>query len=164
MSDIQPVRKQLVVEAPPERAFRVFTAGIDRWWPREHHIGASPLARAVLEPHVGGRWYSVCEDGSECEVGKVLIWEPPARLVLAWQITADWRYDAGFVTEVEITFTADGPRRTRVALEHRDLERYGARAPELRKSIDSEGGWGQTMANYARVVAAGEAAGADAAR
>lgn len=149
MNVIEPVRKQVVVEVAKERAFRVFTDGIDRWWPREHHIGKSPLARAVLEPREGGRWYSVCEDGSECEVGKVLVWDPPRKLVLAWQITAQWQYDASFSTEVHVSFTEEGPKRTRVDLEHRDLERYASAAPELRKMLDSQGGWGQTLQNFA---------------
>jgi uncharacterized protein YndB with AHSA1/START domain len=149
MSRVQPVRKQIVVETTPERAFQVFTEGLDRWWPREHHIGTSPLKRAVLEQRVGGRWYSVSEDGSECEVGKVLTWDPPRRLVLAWQINASWQYDASFVTEVELTFTAQGPKTTRVDLEHRDLERYGIAAEQLRKSIDSPEGWGKTLESFA---------------
>jgi uncharacterized protein YndB with AHSA1/START domain len=150
---VEPVRKQVIVAASQAHAFEVFTDGIDRWWPRQHHIGTSPLERTVVEPRAGGRWYSICEDGSECDVGKVLTWEPPRRLVLAWQITASWKYDASFVTEVEVTFTAEGPRRTRVDLEHRDLERYGDSAPTLRKSIDAPTGWGLIIEEFARVAA-----------
>jgi uncharacterized protein YndB with AHSA1/START domain len=153
MSRVAPVRKTVTVEASPERAFRVFTQGIDRWWPRQHHIGQSPLKRAVLEPRLGGRWYSVCEDGSECEVGKVLSWEPPERLVLAWQITAHWQYDPSFVTEVEVLFIAEGPRRTRVELEHRDLDRFGAAAVELRERIGAASGWGLILESFARAAA-----------
>ena len=108
-----------------------------------------PLKREVLERGAGGRWYGVGEDGSECDVGKVLAWEPPGRLVLAWQINADWQYDAGFVTEIEVTFTALEPNLTRVVLEHRDLHRYGLRAEELRKMIDAPEGWGITMRRFA---------------
>jgi uncharacterized protein YndB with AHSA1/START domain len=154
MSRVEPVKKQIFVNATQEHAFRVFTAGIDRWWPREHHIGKSPLARAVLEERAGGRWYSVSEDGSECDVGKVLSWEPPGRLLLAWQITADWQYDPAFVTEIEVTFTAQGPNRTRVDLEHRDLERYGDRAAPLRKSIDSPGGWSKIVEQFGKCAEA----------
>jgi len=157
MSYVEPVRKQIVVKATQERAFRVFTAGIDRWWPREHHIGTSPLERAVLEERPGGRWYSVSEDGSECDVGKVLSWEPPRRLLLAWQLTADWKYDPAFVTEVEVTFTAQGPNETRVELEHRDLERYGERAQALRKALDSAGGWPKIVENFGAIAEAREA-------
>jgi uncharacterized protein YndB with AHSA1/START domain len=151
------VKKQLLVNASAERAFEVFTAGIDRWWPREHHIGKSPLKRAVLEEKAGGRWYSVCEDGSECEIGKVLSWEPPHRLLLAWQITAAWVFDPQFVTEVEVTFSPLGPKQTRVEMEHRDLERYGEAAVELRKAIDSPGGWGKIMAEFAKAADAADA-------
>ena len=155
-STVPPIRKEVLVATTPERAFHVFTDGIDRWWPREHHIGSSPLAREVLEPGVGGRWYGVSDDGTECEVGKVLRWEPPARLVLAWQIGADWKYDARFVTEIEVTFTAEGPRSTRGVLEHRDLHRYGVAAEALRKEMDSQGGWGITMERFAVAASAPE--------
>lgn len=153
MSSIEAVRKSVVVATSPERAFQVFTEGIDRWWPREHHIGASPLKRAILEPRSGGRWYAVCEDGSECDTGKVLTWEPPRRLVLAWQITAQWKFDPNFLTEVEVTFTPQGLKRTRVDLEHRNLDRFGKDAPEMRKGIDGPEGWGQTLEKFAAAVA-----------
>ena len=150
MSTVAPVRKELVVAATAERAFKVFTDGIDRWWPRQHHIGSSPLRREVLEPGVGGRWYGLSEDGTECDVGKVLAWEPPHRLVLAWQITSDWKFDPGFATEVEITFTAEGPGTTRVVLEHRELHRYGLAEPAYRRAIDSrERGWGLILQRFA---------------
>ncbi|MGO8968164.1 MAG: SRPBCC family protein [Myxococcaceae bacterium] len=157
MSGDEPVRKSVRVAASAERAFRVFTEGMDRWWPREHHIGTSPLKRAVLEPQSGGRWYAVFEDGSECDTGKVLAWDPPRRLVLGWQITAQWKFDPSFLTEVEVTFTPEGPKRTLVQLEHRNLERYGAEALGLRKSIDSPGGWGKILGTFA-VAAADEGA------
>ncbi len=153
VSSVPPVRKEVVVAATAERAFQVFTDGIDRWWPRQHHIGSSPLKREVLEPGVGGRWYGLSEDGTECTVGKVLAWEPPRRLVLAWQITSDWRYDPAFVTEVEVTFTAEGPKTTRVVLEHRDLHRYGLAEPGFRKSIDAPGGWGLILQSFAQTAA-----------
>jgi uncharacterized protein YndB with AHSA1/START domain len=148
MTEIEPVRKEVTVAASAEHAFRVFTEGVDRWWPRQHHIGKSPMARAVIEPRLGGRWYAISEDGSECDTGKVFAWDPPRRLILGWQITADWQYDANFLTEVEITFTAVGPKETVVVLEHRDLERFGERAVELRKGVDGEGGWGAIMHSY----------------
>jgi uncharacterized protein YndB with AHSA1/START domain len=152
VSDIEPVRKEVVVNASQERAFRVFTDGIDRWWPRQHHIGKTPLKQSILEPGLGGRWYSVCEDGSECDVGKVLAWDPPHRLVLAWQITAQWQYDPSFLTEIEVTFTPEAPKRTRVVLEHRNLDRYGTPAPDFRKRIDAPDGWTLILASYARAA------------
>jgi uncharacterized protein YndB with AHSA1/START domain len=153
MSSVPSVRKSVVVATSAERAFRLFTDGIDRWWPRGHHIGTSPLKRAVIEPRAGGRWYAVSEDGSECDTGKVLSWEPPRRLLLAWQINSQWKYDPQFLTEVEVTFTPEGPKRTRVELEHRNLERFGLDAAELRKSIDSSGGWGELLETFARTAA-----------
>jgi uncharacterized protein YndB with AHSA1/START domain len=142
------VRKEVLVEAPRERAFRVFTEGVDRWWPRQHHIGKSPMKKTIIESSEGGRWYAVCEDGTECDVGKVLVWEPPARLVLAWQITAAWQYDPSFVTEVEVTFAAEAPKRTRVTLEHRDLHRFGADVEKLREQIDAPTGWGTILDQF----------------
>src|ERR1700681_4136815 len=107
---IEPVRKEIVVAVSQEHAFRVFTDKMTTWWPPEHHIGKSPMKHAVLEPRVGGRWYEIGEDGAECNWGKVLVWSPPSRLVLAWQITATWQYDPSFLTEVEGNFDGEGPQ------------------------------------------------------
>jgi len=148
-----PVRKSVRVDAPPERAFEVFTAGIGRWWPKSHHIGAAELDAPVIEPKAGGRWYERGVDGVECEIGKVLVWEPPARLVLAWQLTADWKYDRNLVTEVEVRFIPDGAGATRVKLEHRNLERYGDRTDVLRGQIDSAGGWSSLLQLFAEAAA-----------
>ena len=155
MNGIPPVRKEVVVRASAEHAYRVFTEGVDAWWPRQHHIGKSPLKRAVIEPRQDGRWYAISEDGTECDTGKVLVWDPPRRLVMTWQITATWQYDPAFVTEVEVTFTAEGPKTTRVVLEHRHLERYGAAAGEVRKSIDAPGGWGLIVERFVAAAEAG---------
>ena len=145
------ITKQLVVEAPAERAFRVFTENMGAWWPREHHIGKSELKDCVVEPKAGGRWYEVCADGSQCDWGKVLTWDPPKRLVLAWQLGSDWKFDPAFVTEVEVRFTAEGPKRTRVDFEHRNLERFGAIAENMRKEMD--GGWGGILEQYVKRAA-----------
>jgi len=110
------IKKQIMVETSQQRAFRTFTDGIDRWWPRDHHIGQSPLERMIVEPRTGGRWYSICKDGAEIDVGKVVAWEPPHRLVLTWQITAQWQYDPAFSTEVEVGFFAEGLDVTRPAV------------------------------------------------
>ena len=148
-----PVRKQLTVEATPARAFEVFTAGFARWWPATHHIGAAAYKTSVMEPRVGGRWYEIGEDGSECDWGDVLVWDPPGRLVLAWRIGADWKYDANLLTEVEVRFTAEGAA-TRVDFEHRLLENMGEAAETVRASIDSEGGWTGILKLYAEAVEA----------
>ena len=146
-----PVRRDFVVKSSPQRAFDVFTTGFGRWWPATHKIGASALKTAVLEPGVGGRWYEIDEDGTETDWGRVLAWEPPSRLVLAWQISADFRFDPDLVTEIEVRFTAAGPGATRVEFEHRNLERLGERAAALREQLN--GGWAGILDRYAEAVA-----------
>jgi uncharacterized protein YndB with AHSA1/START domain len=141
------VRKSVVVSAPPERAFEVFTAGISRWWLKTHKIGAAPMKEAVLEPRVGGRWYERGEDGSECDWGQVLAWEPPSRLLLAWQINADFKYDPSLLTEVELRFTPTGSG-TLVELEHRLIERMGERGAGMRDAFTR--GWGLLLESFAQ--------------
>ena len=142
-----PVRKSIVVAASPERAFEVFTSGFDRWWPRSHSIGASPLAEAVIEPRSGGRWYGRLEDGTEALWGDVLAWDPPRRLVLAWRIGPEWAYDADLLTEVEVNFAREG-EGTRVDLVHSRLENMGAGGEAIRAQFESEGGWGTLLALF----------------
>jgi uncharacterized protein YciI/uncharacterized protein YndB with AHSA1/START domain len=149
---VSPIRKELTVKTTPARAFAIFTDGIDGWWPREHHIGKSPMKRSIIEPRAGGRWYATSEDGTECDVGRVLVWEPPGRLVLSWQITSSWAFDPEFVTEIELRFTATGPKTTAVSFEHRLLERYGDAAPSVRQQIDGPKGWRFTLDNFTRVA------------
>jgi uncharacterized protein YndB with AHSA1/START domain len=148
-----PVRRSVRVGVPRERAFEVFTAGIDRWWPKSHHIGAADLDTLVIEPRQGGRWYERGVDGSECEVGKVLVWDPPTRLVLGWQLTPDFKFDPDLVTEVEVQFIAEGANATRVELEHRNLERFGDRVEAMRRQIDGPGGWGNLLQLFAQAAA-----------
>jgi uncharacterized protein YndB with AHSA1/START domain len=138
---VAPVRKSIRVSATPERAFDIFTAGMSRWWNRQYSINKSPIREVVLEPTPGGRWFERGEDGSTCDWGRVLSWEPPTRLVLTWEITADWKHDPDLKTEVEVRFVAEGKDGTRVELEHRRLELYGARGEEMRGIFDSEMGW-----------------------
>jgi uncharacterized protein YndB with AHSA1/START domain len=148
-----PVRKSVTVSASPARAFAVFTGRMIAWWRPDHHLGAAPLRDVVLEPRLGGRWYEVGEDGAVCQWGKVLAWEPPARLVLAWQLDADWKYDPDFLTELEIRFVPAGGG-TRVELEHRNLDRYGARAEAVRAALDATDGWAGGLAAFAATIAA----------
>jgi uncharacterized protein YndB with AHSA1/START domain len=148
MSVIAPVRKQLTVAASQARAFDVFTRDMSRWWPATHSILKSPQKESVLEPHVNGRWYAVGEDGSTCETGYVIAWDPPHSLVLAWQINADWQYDPGLLTEVEVRFIAEAADITRIELEHRLLERMGVRAAQARASVDSPGGWSAIIESF----------------
>jgi uncharacterized protein YndB with AHSA1/START domain len=135
-----PVRKSIFVNAPQAQAFDVFTAGIGRWWPKSHKIGPAELDRPIIESKEGGRWYELDVDGTECELGKVAAWEPPARLVLIWQLTPEFAYDPDLITEVEVRFTPEG-NGTRVELEHRDLERMGDKADAMRETVSGPGGW-----------------------
>jgi uncharacterized protein YndB with AHSA1/START domain len=138
-----PVRKNVTVKASPERAFRVFTGDVDSWWPRTHHIGKAPMKRIIIEGAAGGRCYSEQTDGTECDWGKVLVWDPPRRLVLAWQITHLWGYEPDLAksSEVEIRFTPEPGGSTRVDLEHRYLDRHGAGVEAMRTAVDSPNGW-----------------------
>jgi uncharacterized protein YndB with AHSA1/START domain len=152
--EITPVRKAITVQADAARAFRVFTEGFDSWWPRSHHIGKSPMTKGVLEGRVGGRCYSEQQDGTECDWGSILVWEPPHRLVIAWKITSEWGYEPDLArsSEVEIVFRQQSDGATRVELEHRHLERHGAGAAAMRTGIDSEGGWGMLLRLFADTV------------
>jgi hypothetical protein len=148
------VRQSIVVEAPRERAFTVFTEEMTSWWPMDaYSIGAGPMAAAVVEPREGGRWFERSEDGSETEWGRVLVWDPPERVVLVWQLSADWTYDPALHTEIEVRFTAEDDRRTRVELEHRKLEAYAERAEQMRTILGSDDGWGGLLRRFAAATA-----------
>jgi uncharacterized protein YndB with AHSA1/START domain len=146
-----PVRKSITVRATPDRAFAIFTEDFDSWWPRSHHIGSSPMKRAAIEGRAGGRCYSEQVDGSECAWGTVLVWDPPHRLVIAWQIDGDWKYEPDLAksSEVEIRFAADARGMTRVDLEHRHIDRVGAAVNAVRAALDGPNGWGGMMRLYA---------------
>ena len=147
---VEPVIHSVRVAASPARAFEVFSAGIGRWWIPTHSILASksPQVAVTIEPRVGGRWYERGEDGSECDWGHVLAWEPPRRLVLAWQLDAQWQFDPALVTEVEVRFAPQTDGGTEVTLEHRHLERYGAGAEAARAGLASEGGWSGLLERF----------------
>jgi uncharacterized protein YndB with AHSA1/START domain len=120
---IAPIRRSVRTKAPPARAFEIFTGGMGRWWPRGRTVGLASHVDIVVEPRVDGRWFERDAEGRETQWGKVLIWEPPHRVVLAWQLDGQKTYDPTLITEVEITFTpAEGG--TEVRLEHRNLERF----------------------------------------
>lgn len=154
MQTIAPIRKAITVAAPPERAFEVFTAGMTGWWNPEYSIGSEPLAMVVMELREGGRWYERGDRGGECDWGRVLVWDPPRRVVLAWQITADWRYDPALHTEVDVRFAPDGPGSTRVELEHRGLEALGDQADAIRAIFDSPAGWDGLLARLSSAMEA----------
>jgi uncharacterized protein YndB with AHSA1/START domain len=146
---IAPVRKNIRVNVGQARAFEVFTAGLDRWWPRTHTIGKPPMKAAVMEPRLGGRWYELSEDGSQADVGKVLVWEPPQRFVISWDLNSNWKPDLTVRSEVEVRFVAEGPHATLVELEHRKFERLGAEGgAKMRKDVD--GGWPRLLEHFKR--------------
>jgi uncharacterized protein YndB with AHSA1/START domain len=152
--DPNSVKKVTVVEADQKIAWHVFTEKMGTWWPLAYYkIGQVNAVDAVIEPHVGGRWFELGEDSSICQWGTVLVWDPPSRLVLSWDINADWKYDPKLNTEVEVRFVAEGSKRTRVELEHRRLDRYGARRDEMRRIYDTEGDWGKFLEAFAGVAA-----------
>ena len=144
-----PVRRSIEVKVSQKRAFEVFTGSIAAWWPRSHHIGEADIKSITIEPRVGGRWYETGEDGVETEWGRVLVWDPYGRLVLAWQVSAAFKYDPNLETEVELSFTPTGDRETRVDLEHRNLERFGEKAEQVRTQVGSPGGWTKVLEDYA---------------
>jgi len=140
MTDELLVRKTITVKASIADAFATFTEQIGRWWPLvTHHIGAAPAATAAIEPHAGGRWFERDANGVECNWGRVLVWEKPRRIVLAWEINADFQPDATVQSEVEVLFTPQGPHSTRVDLEHRRLDAFGERAAAMKGMF--ENGW-----------------------
>jgi uncharacterized protein YndB with AHSA1/START domain len=137
---IAPVRKSLRVNTGQARAFDVFTAGLDRWWPKSHHIGPSEVKKVAIEPRVGGRWYELGEDGTETTVGHILVWEPPHRFAFSWEISGDFKSDPSLGSEVEVRFVAEGEDTTRVELEHRLFERMGTEGgTKMHDAVDR--GW-----------------------
>lgn len=149
------VRKAVSVGVGVEEAFRIFTADFDSWWPRSHHIGKSPMRRAVIEGRAGGRCYSEQVDGTECDWGSIVVWEPPHRFVMAWQITASWQFEPNVAksSEVEVRFIPESERATRVELEHRHFERMGPDGAAMRRSVGSPEGWSGVLDLFARRVA-----------
>jgi uncharacterized protein YndB with AHSA1/START domain len=143
------VRQTVVVDVDPDQAFELFTSKMTDWWPSGHHIGAAPIERVLIEPHEGGRWYTRHEDGSETSTGFVRVWQPPARLVVTWQITAEWTYDVALITTVEVNFTDLGDGQTRVELVHSDFDNYGPDADRMRRRFDEPDAWAATLSAYA---------------
>jgi uncharacterized protein YndB with AHSA1/START domain len=151
---VEAIRREIVVDVGLARAFELFTADMTSWWPSHHHIGSAPIQEVIVEPRSGGRWYTRHEDGTETSTGSVVAWEPPRRLVITWQIGADWKYHADIVTTVEVRFEPAGEDRTRVLLEHRDLDGFGADAAAMRKTFEDPGAWTSTLAAYAAAAKA----------
>ena len=142
------VSRSVSVPLPQAQAFELFTTQMTEFWPKEHSISEAELAEVVVEPHNGGRWFERGADGSECQWGRVAVWEPPRKVVLLWQIGADWQFDPDFETEVEVTFSEDGADRCRLDLRHGNLQRYGAATEQMRAIFDDPAGWTGTLAAF----------------
>jgi uncharacterized protein YndB with AHSA1/START domain len=145
------VSTSIVVEAPIELAFAVFTEQMGTWWPEDHHILEAELAEMVFEPRQGGHIYDRGVDGSECHWARVLAYEPPNRCVFSWDIDLRWQLetDPGKTSEVEVSFVAEGENRTRMDLVHRHLERHGDGWEQMRDAVGSPNGWGRGLQRFA---------------
>jgi uncharacterized protein YndB with AHSA1/START domain len=150
------VRHSIVVDAPIERAFSVFTDGFGTFKPREHNMLEVDIEETVFESHVGGNIYDRGVDGSECRWARVLAYEPPDRVVFSWDISPRWQIetDPDKASEVEVTFAAEGPERTRVHLEHRNLDRHGDGWEGVREGVDGDQGWPLYLDRFAQQVRA----------
>ncbi|MFC7493830.1 MULTISPECIES: SRPBCC family protein [unclassified Nocardioides] len=154
MSERTVVNRQVVVNGTPERAFAVFTERFDAVKPPDHNLLGSPIVSTTFEPRVGGRIVDRGEDGSECAWARVLVFEPPHRLVFSWDIGPTWQLETDLdnTSEVEVRFVADGPDRTRVELEHRHLDRHGPGWLSLRDGVADEDGWPLYLARFADLL------------
>jgi uncharacterized protein YndB with AHSA1/START domain len=148
------IRTEIVVEAPIERAFRVFTEDFDRIKPREHNMLQVEIAETVFEARAGGRIFDRGVDGSECQWARVIAYEPPERVAFSWDISPQWQIesDPERTSEVEVRFIAETPERTRVVLEHRNLDRHGEGWEGVREGVGGEGGWPLYLERFAHLV------------
>lgn len=149
------VRVTVTVDAPIERAFRVFTERFDAWWPRSYRLQEGELEGVVLEPREGGRWYERTTDGKECDWGRVLVWDPPRHVALAWMIGVGFvpNADPALASRVDVTFVENDVGRTTVTLVHSGFDRHGAGWESVRESVANEkGGWPWILDGYARVA------------
>ena len=151
------VRRQIVVEAPIEKAFAVFTERFGDFKPPEHNLLAVPIAETVFEPRVGGHIVDRGTDGSECRWARVLVYEPPQRVVFSWDIGPTWQVvtELENTSEVEVRFTAESAERTLVELEHRNLDRHGPGWEAVAGGVGHEEGWPLYLARYAALFADG---------
>ncbi|WP_125614400.1 SRPBCC family protein [Specibacter cremeus] len=151
------VRREIVVEAPIERAFTVFTERFGDFKPAEHNLLDAPIAETVFEPRVGGHIYDRGLDGSECRWARVLAYEPPDRVVFSWDIGPQWQLesDPENTSEVEVRFVAETPQRTRVELEHRHIDRHGPGWQAVSDGVADDAGWPLYLARYAALISEG---------
>jgi uncharacterized protein YndB with AHSA1/START domain len=145
------VRRAIVVDVPVEAAFEVFTSRFGDFKPPEHNLLAAPIAETVFEPRVGGHIYDRGTDGSECRWARVLVYEPPHKVVFSWDIGPTWQVESepDNTSEVEVTFVAEGPQRTRVELEHRNLDRHGPGWESVSDGVAHDQGWPLYLERYA---------------
>lgn len=144
-----PIRKTLHVKASQARAFEVFTAGIAKWWPPQHTLLKSPLELTIIEHHVGGRWYQIGADKSETDIGRVLTWEPPEKLIVSWQLNSRFEIDQSVESEIEVRFIAESANSTRVEFEQRI---FAVDGEAMRAAVDTPGGWHGILDNFVRVA------------
>jgi uncharacterized protein YndB with AHSA1/START domain len=151
------VRKQIVVESPIERAFTVFTERFGDFKPPEHNLLEAAIAKTVFEPWVGGHIYDRATDGSECRWARILAYEPPDRVVFSWDISPQWQLetDPENASEVEVRFVAETPHRTRVELEHRNIDRHGPGWTALANGVSDDAGWPLYLSRYAALCTGG---------
>jgi uncharacterized protein YndB with AHSA1/START domain len=149
------VRRHVIVDVPVERAFTAFVERFGDFKPKEHNLLGAPIAETRFEPHVGGHIYDRAEDGTECRWARVLVYDPPQRVVFSWDISPTWQLesDEEHASEVEVRFVEVTPETTRVELEHRNLDRHGPGWEGVRDGVADDAGWPLYLANYARVVA-----------
>ena len=156
-TDTGTIRRQIVVDAPIDRAFAVFTELFGDFKPAEHNLLAAPIAETVFEPRIGGNIVDRAADGTECRWARILAYDPPKRVVFSWDISPQWRVetDPELTSEVEVRFVAETPDRTRLELEHRHLDRHGPGWESVRDGVVDDAGWPLYLARYAALVRAG---------
>jgi uncharacterized protein YndB with AHSA1/START domain len=152
------IRTSVVVDAPIDEAFSVFSEGIGTWFPPEYNLLGVEIAERVFEPRAGGRVYDRGVDGRECPWARVLAYEPPGRLVISWDISPQWQIEAdpAKTSEVEVRFVSEAAGRTRVEVEHRHLDRHGDGWESLRDSVAGDGGWPGCLRRFGERITAGE--------
>jgi uncharacterized protein YndB with AHSA1/START domain len=157
MPDVEPIKRTFAVPAPPERAFAVFTDGFASWYPAEYTWSAEALETIGIEPREGGMCFERGPHGFRCDWGRVLAWEPPGRLVLAWHVgpRREPQPDPSHASEIEVRFEAEEPSATRVEFEHRDFARHGDGADEYRAAMDSEQGWDYILGRFSVALGGG---------